>query len=66
MKNRIIDELLAAVQLNEQRAETADEVAKLTETARRSAERWITAHPAVCLGAAVIVGVALGWWAKRK
>lgn len=27
---------------------------------------FIAAHPAAALGAAVLVGVTIGWWVKRK
>lgn len=29
-------------------------------------EGWIGQHPAVCLGAAMVAGVALGWLIKRR
>jgi hypothetical protein len=30
-----------------------------------SIERFVAQQPAFCLGAALSVGVVLGWWAKR-
>jgi ElaB/YqjD/DUF883 family membrane-anchored ribosome-binding protein len=29
-------------------------------------ERFIAAHPVICLGAAGAAGIAIGWWVKRK
>ena len=31
----------------------------------QSIERFVAQQPAFCLGAALSVGVALGWWVKR-
>ena len=31
----------------------------------RAVERFIARRPGVCLGAALSVGIVLGWWVKR-
>lgn len=74
MQNRIVDELVAAAKLHDGESETAeDKVKDLSETAReqlgqshRAVEQYIAAHPAACLAAATGLGIALGWWIKRK
>jgi hypothetical protein len=32
----------------------------------QSIERFVAQRPGVCLGAALSVGIALGWWLKRQ
>ena len=32
----------------------------------REIERFVARRPAICLGAALSVGIALGWWVKRR
>ena len=32
----------------------------------RTIERFVARRPAICLGAALSVGIALGWWVKRR
>lgn len=32
----------------------------------RTVESWIRHHPAICLGAGLVAGAALGWFVKRK
>lgn len=31
----------------------------------QSIERFVAQRPGLCLGAAISVGIALGWWVKR-
>lgn len=33
---------------------------------RESIETWIGAHPHLCVGAAIAVGVTIGWLVKRR
>ena len=33
---------------------------------RDSVETWIGAHPHICVGAAIAVGVTVGWLVKRR
>jgi hypothetical protein len=71
MKNRILEELLAAGWGNP----TSDpsDTKDLEGIARQSLERsgaiikqFVTSHPSLCLGTAVVFGITLGWWIKRK
>jgi hypothetical protein len=32
----------------------------------QSVERFVARRPGLCLGAALFIGVALGWWVKRS
>ena len=32
----------------------------------RAIERFVAQRPGFCLGAALAVGIALGWWVKRQ
>ena len=32
---------------------------------RQGVEEWIGKHPVVCVGTAIVIGVALGWLIKR-
>jgi hypothetical protein len=32
----------------------------------QSIERFVAQRPGLCLGAALSVGIALGWWVKRS
>jgi hypothetical protein len=32
----------------------------------QSIERFVARRPGVCLGAALSVGIVLGWWVKRQ
>jgi hypothetical protein len=29
------------------------------------AEKWVGEHPQIAMGAALAIGLALGWWVKR-
>jgi hypothetical protein len=40
--------------------------APLRERARGMLESTIGKHPAAAFGAAVVAGIALGWWIKRR
>jgi hypothetical protein len=44
----------------------AGSVATQARQVRRVGERFIAAHPVICLGAALALGTAVGWWVKRK
>jgi ElaB/YqjD/DUF883 family membrane-anchored ribosome-binding protein len=63
MKNRLLEIFSspAAGDGRERREHAID-----TERLRSAAEEWIAKNPAVALGAALTVGVFLGWLVKRK
>jgi ElaB/YqjD/DUF883 family membrane-anchored ribosome-binding protein len=63
MKNRLLD-LFTSPGTGDGRQRT--EPAIDAERLRITAEDWITKNPAVALGAALAVGVFLGWLVKRK
>jgi ElaB/YqjD/DUF883 family membrane-anchored ribosome-binding protein len=63
MKNRLFD-LLTSPTSGDRRQST--ESAIDTERLRITAEEWISKNPAAALGAALAVGVLLGWLIKRK
>jgi ElaB/YqjD/DUF883 family membrane-anchored ribosome-binding protein len=62
MKNRLLD-LFASPAAGDGRRESPPVDA---ERVRVAAENWIAKNPAVALGAALAVGVFLGWLVKRK
>lgn len=73
MKNRIADHLPQGLQSQGQGSNEDDKANKVTDialrqfdAARHSAENFVASHPAICLGAAVLTGVAVGWLVKRK
>jgi len=73
MTNRIVDKLSGADRSPNRKAgveakvtQVADAALSYWETARRSAEQCVAANPAICLCAALAVGIAVGWWVKRK
>jgi ElaB/YqjD/DUF883 family membrane-anchored ribosome-binding protein len=73
MHNRIDGRFTAAAKAKRRRppsaphADAAREVLgqNFEQLVRRS-ERFITAYPGVCLGAALAAGVILGWLIKRR
>ena len=75
MINRIVSEP-KAVTNGQPRAsggsgsDTADQlvetVAKQAKQLQKHAEQLITAHPVAALSIAVVAGLAVGWWVKRK
>lgn len=69
-KNRLHDhplEMLAAAAKGEVSMEDAQNAVR-EEGARmlRNAEQFVRANPALCLGIAAGLGVAIGWWMKRR
>jgi ElaB/YqjD/DUF883 family membrane-anchored ribosome-binding protein len=69
-KNRLHDnplDMIAAaakgeVSMEEAQAAVRDEGARML----RRAEGFVRENPALCLGVAAAVGVAVGWWMKRR
>jgi len=64
MKNRILDMFSSP-------PATAEDRQRLEQMFDRqrwqaSAEQWIAEHPGLALGAALTVGVLVGWLIKRK
>jgi hypothetical protein len=45
--------------------EWVDMARKGLSQSARSIERFVAQRPCFCLGAALSVGIALGWWVKR-
>ena len=45
--------------------EWADVARKGLSQSAQSIERFVAQRPGFCLGAALSVGIALGWWVKR-
>jgi len=73
MQNRVTNERPPRVRLLDQQMaatnegnDPADAMYRQLEAARQSAEEFIASHPAACLGAAVSIGILLGWWIKRQ
>lgn len=76
MANRILAALRAAREPNGSEAAVQSGAAEVQETAgfaRRTAgqaaerlEQFLIAHPVATLATALAVGVAVGWWVKRK
>jgi ElaB/YqjD/DUF883 family membrane-anchored ribosome-binding protein len=63
MKNRLLDLFTSTASADgRERTEPAID----TERLRLTAEEWIAKNPAVALGAALALGVFLGWLVKRK
>jgi len=46
--------------------EWVDMVRKGLSQSVQSIERFVAQRPGFCLGAAISVGMALGWWVKRQ
>jgi hypothetical protein len=46
-------------------AEWANAARKGLSQSVQSIERFVARRPGFCLGAALSVGIALGWWVKR-
>ena len=73
MKNRIEDELESLTNGRHRRSITNEDLDKLASNAanqakqiQQRAEKLITSHPVAALSVAVVAGLALGWWVKRK
>jgi len=73
MQNRVTNERPPRGRLLDHQGTAANEggdlgdaMSRQFEAARRSAEKFIAAHPAACLGTAVSIGILLGWWIKRQ
>ncbi len=64
MKNRILDYFSSAPQLGEQRDTQGEQLD--AQRLAAIAEQWVAANPAVALGAALTLGVLIGWLVKRK
>jgi hypothetical protein len=64
MKNRLFDLLSPSLEGEEQRRRLEDAFDR--ERLQAAAEERIAAHPAVALGAALTLGVFVGWLIKRK
>ena len=47
------------------RGEWADVARKQLSKSVQSIERLVAQRPGFCMGAALSVGIALGWWVKR-
>lgn len=74
MQNRMVDKLFTTTPRVDPttRSET-DELRTLRDASlqqldrtRERIEAFIAAHPAISLGAALVAGITLGWWVKRK
>jgi ElaB/YqjD/DUF883 family membrane-anchored ribosome-binding protein len=46
--------------------ESADMARKGASQIVRAIERFVAQRPGFCIGAALSVGIALGWWVKRQ
>jgi hypothetical protein len=44
----------------------SDSVQRQIDRTRLTVEQFIAEHPGICLGAAVVMGIAVGWWVKRR
>lgn len=73
MKNRITDQLaskpdsrLTAITDEENSNNVLQFTKHQLENARQAAEKVVSAHPLICLSAAVAAGITLGWWVKRR
>ena len=71
MQNRIADKLFTKTRPGQ--ASVVDDSRSLRDASSQQLQRslkrletLIVSHPAVCLGAAIAVGITLGWWVKRK
>ena len=71
-KNRIVGELMAAARgkrsehSHEEGREEGSELQERLRTAVSEAERFISKYPLAILGSALVAGVLVGWWVKRK
>lgn len=73
MKNRIEDELEALTNGRRRASIASGDMGQLASTIvkqakqlQENAEKLITEHPVAALSVAVVAGLALGWWVKRK
>jgi ElaB/YqjD/DUF883 family membrane-anchored ribosome-binding protein len=75
MINRILSELEGAANGQPRTPGSSDRedanplagtVAKQAKQLQKHAEQLITAHPVAALSIAVVAGLAVGWWVKRK
>lgn len=73
MKNRIEEELGSltngrnlASTTSAEMDELASHIANQAIQIQQKAEKLITSHPVAALSVAVVAGLALGWWVKRK
>jgi ElaB/YqjD/DUF883 family membrane-anchored ribosome-binding protein len=73
MKNRIEEELESLTNgqrrasiANGDMDQLASNIAKQAKQLQKNAEKLITEHPVAALSVAVVAGLALGWWVKRK
>lgn len=64
MKNRILEMLTASMPDRDSRQRMEEAIDP--EHLKASAEQWVADNPAVALGAALTVGVLVGWLIKRK
>lgn len=64
MKNRILDYFSSTATLSEEREPRGEPLD--AQRLAALAEQWIAEHPQVALGAALTVGVMIGWLVKRK
>ncbi|MBW3598051.1 MAG: hypothetical protein KY475_12330 [Planctomycetes bacterium] len=64
MKNRVLDYLSSAPPSEQDGGSLRESVDP--HRMASAAEQWIAKNPGVALGAAVTVGVFLGWLIKRK
>ena len=56
----------ALAERTEESNDWSDVLREQFDRSRRQVGRIVVSHPAVCLGAAVVAGMAIGWWVKRK
>lgn len=73
MRNRIFDDIASAAKPPNSSVTTAALGRDAAEIAReqfdwslRKAEQFVATHPVASLSTAVGVGVAIGWWLKRR
>lgn len=73
MINRILTEQEAASNGQPRESGGSDNANRIAETVtkqatqlQKHAEQLIIAHPVAALSIAVVAGLAVGWWVKRK
>jgi ElaB/YqjD/DUF883 family membrane-anchored ribosome-binding protein len=72
MKNRVFDKLFSTTIVKDRPADlpnaakTRGGIRQKADWSRQAVEDFVVSHPALALGAAVSVGLLLGWWIKRK
>ncbi|MEO8495752.1 MAG: hypothetical protein ABI614_11820 [Planctomycetota bacterium] len=73
MINRILGEQDSASNGRATSSASSDEANRIAEAVteqakqlQKRAEQLITSHPVAALGVAVIAGLVIGWWVKRK